>query len=299
MDFHSIFITGGTGFIGRNLVDRMASTGCSMHILVRPDSNRSCFLAQKNVFLHTYDGTVDSVTKAVDESRPDAAFHLATCYHAHHLSDQLEEMIQANITLGIHVLEAITAANVGVLVNAGSAWQNYRDEDYCPVNLYAAMKQAFEDLLAYYVDAHGVRAITLRLFDTYGPGDTRRKLLPALLKSVREGDAIDMVSGEQKLDLVHIDDVVEAFLRAALYAREMPSSNHKVFALSSGEQHTIKNIVDLLSKFAGSNINVNWGALTNRRRDVIEPWTKGKRLPNWKLTVSLEEGLARLLEQGE
>ena len=298
-DFHSALITGGTGFIGQNLAHRLAAPGCSVHVLVRPESDRSLFAEQQNIFCQTYDGTVDSMIEAVTESKPDVVFHLATRYHAHHTPDQLGEMIQANITLGIHMLEAMAVAKVNLLINAGSAWQSYRDQDYCPVNLYAAMKQALEDLIVFYVDVHGLRAITLRIFDTYGPNDPRRKLIPLLIKTLRDGSPLDMSTGEQKLDLLHIEDVLNAFLQAASFARETTRAHHDVFSLASGERHTVKEIVALLAKLSDTEMKVSWGAVPNRERDVFEPWTKGKQLPGWSPTVSLEDGLRCLLDLNE
>lgn len=294
-DLHSVFITGGTGFIGQNLVCRLTSTGHLVHVLLRPESDCSLFAEQQNVFLHFYDGTVDSVTAAFTASKPDTVFHLATRYHAHHTPDQLEDMIQANISLGVHVLEAMVEAKVGLLVNAGSAWQNYRDQDYCPVNLYAAMKQALEDLMAYYVDAQGLRAVTLRFFDTYGPDDPRRKLIPLLIRTLRHGSSLDMSTGEQKIDLLYIDDAIDAFLRAASFAREMPVPRHDVFSLATGERLTVKEIVTLLTRLSNADVKVNWGTVPKRERDVMEPWTGGKQLPGWAPKISLEDGLRHLL----
>ena len=298
-DLQSAFVTGGTGFIGHNLIRRLSDAGCSVHVLIRPESDPGPVAHAPGVHVHIYDGTVDSVVDAVTGSRPDCVFHLATRYHPQHSPGQLDDMIRANIQLGIHVLEAMASAGISCLVNAGSAWQHYRDQDYCPVNLYAAMKQAFEDILAYYIDAHGVRAVSLRIFDTYGPDDHRRKLVPLLLEALRAGTAIDMSTGESRLDLLYIDDVLDAFLEASAISRNMTATVHEVFTLASGERHSVREIVEIISRLSDTPLTVNWGALPKRDRDVLEPWTKGRRLPGWAPKVSLESGLRRLLGSGD
>ena len=62
---------------------------------------------------------------------------------------------------------------VKILVNTGTSWQHYENKDYSPVNLYAATKQSFEAILQYYVEVASLKAITLKLFETYGLDDPR------------------------------------------------------------------------------------------------------------------------------
>ena len=94
-------------------------------------------------------------------------------------------------------------------------WQHFGTPDYRPVNLYAATKQAFEDVLAYYADAQGIAAVTLELYDTYGPGDPRRKLIRILFEAARSGEPIQLSPGEQVIELLHVDDAVPRIVKEA------------------------------------------------------------------------------------
>ena len=290
------FITGATGFIGRHLVRRLLKDGWSVHVLVRPESDRLPLNALSEANFHIYDGSVDSLQTAVKSCSPDVVFHLATHYITHHEPEQVQTMIDANITLGAQLLEIMVLENVGLLINAGTTWQNFENSDYRPVNFYAATKQAFEDLLAFYVDDKDLRAVTLRLFETYGPDDPRSKLMPLLLSVARTGKELKLSPGEQLLDLVYIDDVINGFLNAVDYARAMPEPHHDIFALSNGKRYILRDVIEIFSRATNTSLNVKLGGLPYRPREIMVPWTNGAALPEWEPTVTLEEGIRRMFQ---
>ena len=123
-------------------------------------------------------------------------------------------LVDSNVLVGTQVAEAMLRAGCRGIVNTGTSWQRDARGAYDPVCLYAATKQAFEDVLTYYVSAEGFAATTLRLYDTYGPDDPRPKLVNALAGALRSGTPLSLSPGEQLLDLVHIDDVTAAFAAA-------------------------------------------------------------------------------------
>ena len=69
--------------------------------------------------------------------------------------------MSSNITFGTQLVEAMVANGCYQFVNTGTSWQHYENDEYNPVNLYAATKQAFEDILRYYVETSALRVITL------------------------------------------------------------------------------------------------------------------------------------------
>ncbi len=180
-------------------------------------------------------------------------------------------------------------------VNAGTAWQHVEGEPYRPKNLYAATKQAFEDVLRHYTERGQLRAVTLNLYDTYGPRDHRGKLLSALVGALRSGEQLAMGSGEQLVDFVHVDDVAAAFLHAADVARDSDGGTVSTFAISSGGPCRVRDVVELLGEVAGRPVPVRWGARPDRPGDMVTPWYAGVPLPGWRPTVGLREGLAALV----
>ncbi len=287
----SALITGSTGFIGRHLVRRLLKDNWSVHVLIRPESDRTPLAGLPKACFHIYDGSIGSIQSAITACQPDSVFHLATQYITHHEPEQLQTLIDANIILGAQLLEIMSREKTGCLINAGTTWQNYQNSDYRPVNLYAAMKQAFEDLLAFYTDDGDLRAVTLRLFDTYGPDDPRNKLMPYLVTAASSGEEVKLSPGEQLIDLLYIDDVINGFLTALDYACKMPEPGHAVFALGNDKRHTLQEVVEIFSRVTKASLNVNWGARPYRPREIMIPWTNGIALPDWRPTVTLEEGI--------
>lgn len=232
----------------------------------------------------------------MQRSRPDVVFHLASLFLAQHTPEQVLPLLQSNILLGTQLLEAMRLAGTHALINTGTCWQYFERETYSPVNLYAATKQAFEDVLAYYVEATGVRVINLLLFDTYGRGDTRKKLLPLLLDSLENDTVLEMSPGHQILDLLHIDDLCAAYLHAAELLSDPQRPSATTYAVSGGQRQSLRKIVNLLEQAAGRPLRVAWGAKPYRGREVMQPWT-GMSLPGWAPRVDLLTGLRDLLEE--
>jgi len=288
-------ITGATGFVGRHLTRRLAAHGWRVDAIVRPSSDTRCLDGVAELGVHACDGGADGVRAALAASAPDVVFHLATHYVAEHSADDIDVLVESNLRFGAHVLQAASANGVRAFVNAGTSWQNFNDAAYRPVNFYAATKQAFEDLIAYYADACGLRVATLRLFDTYGPDDPRRKLFWALRNAVETGIAMDMSPGEQVLDLLYVDDAVAAFEMAAKHTLTREDAGHAVYGVS-GERRSLKSVVDTFAAVSGKAPEVRWGAREYREREVMNPWSGGNPVPGWTSRISLEEGIRRMLE---
>jgi nucleoside-diphosphate-sugar epimerase len=287
-------VTGASGFIGSHLTERLSREGWQVAAIARPASVSSLVLLPTIAKVYTYTGQAAEAVEAVAEFLPHVVFHLGSLFLAQHDTAQIEPLISSNILFGTHLLEAMRLAKIAAFVNAGTAWQNFNGEGYNPVNLYAATKQAFEDILLYYVQTAGLRAITLRLFDTYGPADTRRKLPALLVDALKTGAPLGMSPGEQVLDLTHVDDICSAFLHAANLLQSREVSRHEVYAVGSEERHALREVVAIFEEVAGKPLPITFGARAYRDREVMEPW-QGPRLPGWHSKISLRDGLRRLL----
>jgi len=206
----------------------------------------------------------------------------------------VEGLVASNILFGTQLLEAMDQSGACCLVNTGTAWQNYENQAYDPVNLYAATKQAFEDIARYYVQARGQRMVTLRLCDTYGPNDPRPKLFALLKRALATGEVLVMSPGEQLIDLVFIDDVVEAFRLAGERLLRDEAAAAEIHAVTSGSPITLKGLVARFAEAVGMPLSVCWGGRPYRPREVMAPPRLFGPLPGWQAKVSLAEGLGRI-----
>ena len=157
----NILITGATGFIGKNLIARLKDVH-NIHILIRPSSHYNS-LQIGHVF--TFEDNVEKLTDYLKNNQISGIIHLASLYIAEHKSDQIKDLVLSNVYLGTALLEACKMAQTKWFLNTGTIWQNYQaadlSDDYNPVNLYAASKQAFMDMAKYYVETSSLRFCTL------------------------------------------------------------------------------------------------------------------------------------------
>jgi len=252
---------------------------------------------------YEYTGNTVEVIDAVQHFDPTAVFHLASLVVGTHSPAQVAGLVESNILLGTQLAEGMRLAGCTVLVNAATAWQNYAaaapfdSPEYHPANLYAATKQAFEEILQFYVETAGFRVISLRLYDSYGPGDTRRKLIPLLLNAAGQGHPLRMSPGDQILDLVHVDDIAAAFLHAANLLLADPEPRMQAYAVPGGQRRTLREVAETLERSLGTRLSIQWSARPHRHREVMHPWD-GPALPDWRARIPLEEGFARLKEEG-
>lgn len=291
---HRIVITGATGFVGSNLSKFFLEQGFEVFVIVRKSSILNNISSFKNELkIIEYNNSIDDLINFFKEVQPNCTFHLASNFIAEHKSNQIDGLVDSNIKFGLHVLEAMKESGVKNLINTGTSWQHFKNEEYNPVCLYAATKQAYEALIEYYVKAENFKVITLKLFDTYGENDTRPKLINLLHKFADEGTVLKMSAGEQKLNLVHIEDVCKAYLIAYKQLIRIKSSIHLTYSVEEENSYKLKEVISLFEKVSGKNLKIEWGGRPYRKREVMELWRNGITLPDWKPNIGLEEGLKK------
>ena len=282
MSARPVLVTGATGFLGRALTRRLLALGRPVVALTRAGSDLSSL---KDAVVELYDGDGARLLSIVEERKPETVFHLAAASEG-----GVDEIVKANVLLGAQLAEACVKAGVEKLIAAGTFFtRRSGGDDYDPVSLYAATKKAQEAVFDYYVRAHGLKAAIVCLYDLYGPGDERPKLLNLLARSAA-GPELALSPGDQELDVVHVDDAVEALLAAEKAASPGPL---REWCASSGKRVTVKRLVELFRRETGLSPKVAFGAKPYRDREVMKPWA-GVPVPGWKPAIPLEEGLRRV-----
>ena len=284
-------VTGATGYIGLNLAKRFVAEGWDVHVVVRPTAKLDALdPIRPSITIHQHDGSTRDMIRLVGDARPDVVFHLASLFLAQHRPEDVEALISSNLLFSTQLAEAMAANEVKHLINTSTSWQHYENAEYNPVNLYAATKQAFEDILSFYINAHGLKVMTLTLFDTYGPDDPRPKLISLLWKTALNQEALAMSPGEQLIDLVHIEDVIGAFLHSADLVIDQ-HEGHMQYGISSGKPIRLIDLVAEFEEVTGLKLPIAWGRRPHRQREVMVPWTNYMTLPEWQPRVPFAKGI--------
>ena len=284
-----IFLTGANGFIGSHLKAYLEKRGDEVFGCYRKKK-----YANKNDFI--YKESLDDLIKYFKKVKPDMVIHLGALFISEHKSSDIENLIDSNIKFTNFILEAMMLNGCNKIINTGTSWQNFNNEEYSPVCLYAATKQAAQDLIHYYHKIHKINYINIKLFDTYGPNDDRNKLFHLLISFNNRKKKLKMTKGNQKINLTHVFDVCRGFelSKNILFSKKKYANE---FAISSNKNIKLKELVSKFIKLNSLNINIGWGDKKYRKIEVFEPWNKYKSIPGYKPLYELEEGLKSLINK--
>jgi len=237
------------------------------------------------------------VAQMVERARPQVMFHVATHARTDDQLEDVEPLVAANVLLGTQLLQAAVTVGRPDFVNTATFSQHRDGRVGDAVCLYAALKEAFETVVRYHASSYGLRSISLTLYDTYGRGDRRGKLLQLLRTAAETQQPLQATEGTQRIELVHIRDVVEAYLVAARRLETAPAGTYERFAVRTGQEVVVRDFAQLVSDALGRPVPVVWGAKPFRRYQLMAP-PRLPVLPGWHPTVNLRDGIREVLSEG-
>jgi nucleoside-diphosphate-sugar epimerase len=198
-------------------------------------------------------------------------------------------MIEANFSLGVLVLEAATAVGLPRLLYTGSFFQHSGSPPGTPRNLYAALKNAFEEVLHYYGSTGSIDAVSLTLGDVYGEDDPRPRVLNTAVASAVSGAVIQIPEHDPFLVPVHIDDVTAAV--ATVMSK--PFAN-RTFWVGPGAAVRLSEVLATIAGLVGATLRTEQADIRSLPGDTLAP-PPGTPPPGWSPLVTLEEGIRRMI----
>jgi nucleoside-diphosphate-sugar epimerase len=269
-----ILLTGATGFIGKHLVDSLQNEKHDVAQLLRKASvNKGP--TSSNVYVYESLTQIDAV---LSKFRPDVVMHLAALYINKHCMADIEALVNSNITYGTCLLEAMKNNGMKKFINFGTRWQHLDDECYKPANLYAASKEAFQDMLIYYGNI-GIKYKTIELCDTYGACDTRKKIIDLMFEACINREQLDLSPGEQLIDVVSVDDICNFLIKEL--QTDFFYDNSRIGL--SGNTISLRELGRLIEKITNVSGYLNFGSKPYRENEVMIP-------PKSEKMISITEG---------
>lgn len=301
-----IFLTGGTGYLGANVLKAALAQGDRVTMLVRPESG----FAQTDAAMGG-PGWQDLVTCVSAPSAGafvdwfatlgiDAVVHTAARGGYALAQGQVQDVIDANITLGALILESLHQLRQrdGVnrpMVFCGTYWQHSApDGSRLPNSFYAATKTAFEDIANYYHTVLGHRVLGLKFYDIYGTADLRRRIVDLIVDTLGNREAAGFSSGTQEILPLFGRDAAEAVI-SALRLLDTGQPLALTYGAAGPERVSLRELAALVESRAGRKANIEWGALPDRDREVRNPFVLDP-LPGWTPQTGLAAGIDEVLK---
>jgi len=301
MKYKNILVTGGAGFIGSHLTERLLLEGCRVTVIDDLSEGK-----WENLPLHPnlikHEGSIlDDISNIV--SGKDVVFHLAAIPRLQRSVDNPWQTHRVNVDGTLNLLIEAKKHKVKrfIFSSSSSVYGNKNKTPFTenmtpdPLVPYSLQKVVAEDYCRMFSRLWGLETISLRYFSVYGPrmnpNSPYALLLPKFIKLMSQ-DKIPVINGDgkQSRDFTFVSDIVEANLLAV-----KSRLSGEIFNIGYGKSISVNKVVRLLNKLMGKNIKPRHGPAIVEPRITLASNAKARKLLGWTPKVSFEEGLKKIL----
>lgn len=284
----NILVTGGAGFIGSHLVDRLLKDGHKVAVVDNFSTGRLENLKNKGVKLFKKD-VCENLDAIFKKEKFDKVFHLAGLPLIQLSIENPEKTAKAAVNGTLSLLETCLKFGVKkfVYISSSAIYGNSPMNEEAtpnPLSPYGIQKLTGEQYCQFFANVHGLETVIFRGFSVYGPRQIPNSsygVIPRFIQAVKNGQEI-IINGDglQTRDFVFVSDIIEALVTTA------PKG---IFNLGSGKNISIN---DLAKKIIGNkNIKIKHNPALVEQKNTLADISKAKKLLNWSPKVSLDEGL--------
>lgn len=294
-----ILVSGGAGFIGSTLVDKLIELGHQVIVLDNLSSGKKEYLNSQAVFYQVDICDKDSLSKIFARESFDYVYHLAAQIDVRKSVEDMAFDNQVNILGSINILQNCYDHQIKKIFFSSSGGASYGFPEIIPtpetsptypVSPYGINKLSFEKYLNYFYKVFGQKYLSFRLANVYGPRQYKggeAGVVAIFVNNAVEGKTSYIYGdGLQTRDFVYVDDVVRAFV-AGLETDFVGEIN-----ISTKQEINLLDIVSAISQALGEEIKVEYqeAKLGEERRSCLDN-LKAKNILNWEPQVFLKEGI--------
>lgn len=307
----SVLVTGAGGFIASHLTGRLVAEGAKVRVFVRYNSRADTgFLAllpaEMRAGIDVVFGDLrdeDAVRQAMRDM--EIVFHLGALIAIPYSYLHPREVVETNVTGTLNILMAARALRPARVVHTstsevyGTALRTPIDETH-PLqgqSPYSASKIAADKLVESFFRSFDVPAVTVRPFNTYGPRQSARAIIPAIISQALARDEIFLGDLTPERDFTYVEDTVEGFIRAAVADGVVGETIN----LGSGKAVAIGDLAGMILRMIGRPVTIRQDPERMRPagsevRHLLADSSKAARLLAWAPRTSLEDGLRKTIE---
>lgn len=306
-----VLVTGAAGFIGSHLVEALVRSGAVVRAFVRYNSRNDHGWLEADTTdvandIEVYRGDLvnpEAVAGAVEGC--DVVLHLGALIPIPYSYRHPREFVAANVVATTNVLEAVRRNGVSRLVHTSSsevygtplAVPIAETHPLRPQSPYAATKVGADQLASSYWLSFGTPVVIVRPFNTFGPRQSARAVIPTIVSQALTGDVVELGSTDTTRDFTYVEDTVSGIMRCA----EVAGVEGEVINLGTGVETSVADLVTRILALTDRAVEVT--SVSDRMRPpaseverLVAATDKAEQLLGWGPTVDLEEGLRRTVE---
>ena len=297
-----IIVTGGCGFIGSNLVERLVKDGYS--VVVFDNLHTGSLRNIEGLDVEFYNEPYSKMVEIIPEA--EVIFHLGIPSSSPMYKEN-PRLVGDAINDAIEIFESAKKYGCKVVYASSSSIYNGNNVPFredMPIyvtDYYTECRYAIERLAKLYNILHGVKSVGLRFFSIYGPkekfkGKYANIISQFLWAMLRDEPPVIFGDGTQTRDFTHVYDVVDALLLA--WKKDFEC---EIFNVGTGVAHSFNEIVEILNRILGKNIQPIYkpNPIKNYVYHTLADTTKAERLLGFKAKIPLEEGIRSLIKEAE
>ena len=267
----NILITGCTGFIGSNILNKFQKNN-KIYIILRNKKDNKKF-KYKNIKIINYKN-YDELNKKISKIKVESIIHTATHYAKTHNQKDLKEFSNSNILFGNIILENLKSMKAKKFINFSTVWEDYNGIKNNYFNLYSAYKKAFSKILNFYRNKFKkVKFYELMISDTFGKNDNRLKIINVLRKNYKSNTKTKIISKNLYVNFLNVEDITNAVY--LIYKKNIKPAK---YLLKNNSDTNIHKMIQIFNKENDRKIKVKW--LSNKL--IKEKSLPYKKLKSWK-----------------
>lgn len=306
----SVLILGASGFIGRRLAGNLLQAGHRVIVVHRNDSVPVPELGVNAGIVVLRNDNYDGLAEAVEGMAFDVIVNCAA-YGVRPEDRDPGQMYAVNVDLPVSLVD-LSARKQAELIHLGSSSEYAVDGLQAPVSetdapetvkVYGCSKYCGGVLMNMKARAIGVPSVVLRLFNVFGPGEARHRLLPTLMEKFRHHERAALSEGQQVRDFIYIDDVTAAIIAVMEPLREHALPGGEFFNVSTGAGTSVREFVMLAASTMKADPNLlGFGDVPIRTDEVLALVGNNQRFASatgWAPKFSLSAGIQAAISEAE